>query len=102
MSPINILRTIQNNKTRALTRHAMRGVDIEKVFTRREFQAQRSDLEKPRAELNKAEQEEQLQLEEIARIKEKRIQEENQARRKLDKIHKKKVYKKNKKIVNIF
>ena len=51
------LGTIQNNKTRALTRHAMRGVDIEKVFTRREFQAQRSDLEKPRAELNKAEQE---------------------------------------------
>ena len=49
--------TIQKNKQRALIKHALKGVDIEKLFTRREFNAQRSDLEKPRAELNKAEQE---------------------------------------------
>ena len=42
-------------------------------------------------ELDKAEEEKLAQLREATKLREKRIQEENEARRKLDKIHKKKI-----------
>ena len=41
--------------------------------------------------MGKTEQEKLVQLEEVTKLKEKRIQEENQARAELDKIHKKKI-----------
>ena len=41
--------------------------------------------------MEKIEQNKSFQLEEVVKLKEKRIQEENDAREKLDKIHKKKI-----------
>ena len=47
---------IQKAFSRAMMSHALKGVDIERLFTRKRFSSQRTDLEKPRAELNKQEQ----------------------------------------------
>ena len=56
------------------------------------FKHEREKIDKIyKEELEKAEQEKLVQLEEVAKLKEKRMQEENQAREKLDKIHKKKI-----------
>ena len=41
--------------------------------------------------MNKAEQDKLVQLDEVAKLKEKRMQEENKARKELDKIHKRKI-----------
>ena len=51
---------IQKGLARAMMGHQLKGVDIKRLYARKKYAAQRADLEKPRAELNKAEREEMM------------------------------------------